>query len=116
MQGSIEIKPLIKRAESRSETTKNYRVEIKLEGEPVYQFGVINISNKGAGILVKDDPAFLNMIELGQIVEVNFISSEVSNLSGMYTAEIKHITKFSREENEGQRLVGISIQKKLDEA
>jgi hypothetical protein len=116
MQGSIEIKPLIKRAESRSEATKNYRVEIKLEGEPIYQFGLINISKKGAGILVKNDPAFLKIIELGQIVEVNFISSKALNLSGMYTAEIKHITKFSREESEGQRLVGISIQKKLDEA
>jgi hypothetical protein len=116
MQGSIGIKPLIKRAESRSETARDYRVEIKLEGEPIYQFRVINVSTKGAGILVEDDPEFLNNIELGQIVDVNFISSEVSNLSGMYTAEIKHITKFSREEREGQRLVGISILRKLDEA
>ena len=115
MHGSTGKKPLIKRAESRSETPRNYLVEIKMEGEPIYQCRVINVSTKGAGILVEDDPAFLNKIEVGQIVDVNFISAEGSNLSGMYTAEIKHITKFSREESEGRLLAGISILKKLDE-
>jgi hypothetical protein len=35
--------------------------------------------------------------------------------SGMYTAEIKHITKLDKKERQGQRLVGISILKKLDQ-
>lgn len=115
MQGPTGKKPLEKRAEPRSATLRNYRIEIKLVGEVIYRFRVINVSTKGAGILVEDDPAFLNKIEVGQIVDVNFISAEGSNLSGMYTAEIKHITKFSREESEGRLLAGISILKKLDE-
>lgn len=114
MQGFAGKKPLKKRTEPRTETIRNCRVEIKLEVEPIYQFRVKNVSTKGAGILVEDDSTFLDKIEVGQIVEVNFISPEGSNSSGTYSAEIKHITKLSREEREGQRLVGISILKKLD--
>ena len=115
MQGSTGKNRLRKRAEPRSATLRNYRIEIKFVGEPIYQFRVINVSTKGAGILIKDDPAFLNLIEVGQIVDDNFISPEGSSPSGMYTAEIKHITKFSKKERQGQRLVGISILKKLDQ-
>jgi hypothetical protein len=86
-----------------------------LVGEPIYQFRVINVSTKGAGILIQDDSAFLNMIEVGQIVDVNFISPEGSNPSGMYTAEIKHITKTYKTKRQGQRLIGISMLKKLDQ-
>ena len=114
MQGFASKKPLKKRTEPRTENIRNWRVEIKLEVEPIYQFRVKNVSTKGAGILVEDDPTFLDMIEAGQVVEVNFISPEGSNSSGTYCAEIKHITKLSREERKGQRLVGISILKKLD--
>jgi hypothetical protein len=115
MQGSIGKNPLIKRAEPRSTNIRNYRIEIKLVGEPIYQFRVINVSKKGAGILIKDGSAFLNIIEVGQIVDFNFISPEGSNPFGMYTAEIKHITKTYKKARQGQRLVGLSILKKLDQ-
>jgi hypothetical protein len=55
------------------------------------------------------------MIEVGQIVDANFISPEGSSLSGMYTAEIMHITQFSNKERQDERLVGVSILKKLDQ-
>jgi hypothetical protein len=115
VQGSSGKNPLRKRAEPRSANLKNYRIEIKLVGEPIYQFRVINVSTKGAGILIKDNSAFLDMIEVGQIVDVNFISPESSNPSGMYTAEIKHITKTYKNERQGQQLVGLSILKNLDQ-
>ena len=115
MQGSTGKNPLSKRAGPRSANLRNYRIEIKLVGEPIYQFRVINVSAEGAGILIKDDSAFLNMIEIGQIVDVNFISPEGLNPSGMYTAEIKHITKTYKNERKGQRLVGLSILRKLDQ-
>ena len=82
-----------KRTEARSAKLRNYRVEIKFIGKPIYQFRVINVTSRGAGLLIKDDSAFLKMIEVGQIVDVNFISPEGSNPSGIYSAEIKHITK-----------------------
>lgn len=103
-----------KRTEARSAKLRNYRVEIKFIGKPIYQFRVINVTSRGAGLLIKDDSAFLKMIEVGQIVDVNFISPEGSNPSGIYSAEIKHITKLDKQEYKGHRLVGISILEKLD--
>jgi hypothetical protein len=54
------------------------------------------------------------MIEVGQIVDVGFISPEGTAPSGIYKAEIKHITNLDKQEYIGHRLVGISILKKLD--
>ena len=73
-----------------------------------------DVTTKGAGLLVKDDSAFLKMIEVGQIVEADFISPEGTAPSGIYKAEIKHITKLDNQDHQGHRLVGLSILKKLD--
>jgi len=102
-----------KRSEPRRAKLRNYRIEIKFVGNPIYQFRVINVTAKSAGLLIKDDSAFLKMIEVGQIVNVDFISPEGSDPSGIYKAEIKHITKLDKQEHKGHRLVGISILKKL---
>jgi len=103
-----------KRSEHRRAKFRNHRVEIKFVGEPIYQFKVINLTAKGAGLLIKDDSAFLNMIEVGQIVEADFISPEGTAPSGLYEAEIKHITKLDMRKHRGQQLVGLSILKKID--
>ena len=103
-----------KRSESRRAKLRNYRIEIKFIGHPIYQFRVINVTAKGAGLLIKDDSAFLKMIEVGQIVEADFISPEGTAPSGLYKAEIKHITKRDKQEHRGHQLVGLSILKKVD--
>ena len=103
-----------KRSEPRKAKLRNYRIEIKFVGKPIYQFRVINVTAKGAGLLIKDDSAFLKMIEVGQIVEADFISPEGTAPSGIYKAEIKHITKLDNQDHQGHRLVGLSILKKLD--
>jgi hypothetical protein len=103
-----------KRCDPRRAKLRNYRIEIKFVGEPIYQFRLINVSTKGAGLLIKDDSAFLNMIEAGQIVDADFISPKSSNPSGRYKAQIKHITKLDKQVHKGHRLVGISILKKLN--
>ncbi len=102
-----------KRSEPRRAKLRDHRIEIKFAGNPIYQFRVIDVTAKGAGILIKDDSAFLNMIEKGQIVDVNFISPQGSKPSGRYSAKIKHITSPNKQEHNGHRLVGISIVKKL---
>ena len=104
-----------KRSEPRRAKLRNYRIEIKFVGEPIYQFRVINMTAKGAGLLIKDDSAFLKMIEVGQIVEADFISPEGTSPSGFYRAEIKHITKLDMREHRGHHLVGLSILKKVDD-
>ena len=103
-----------KRSEPRRAKLRNYRIEIKFVGKPIYQFRVINVTAKGAGLLIKADSAFLRMIKVGQIVEADFISPEGTDPSGLYKAEIKHITKLDMQEHKGHQLVGLSILKKVD--
>jgi len=98
-----------KRVEPRRTQLRNHRVEIKLVGEPIYQFRVTDVSSKGAGILIKEDSDFLNLISLDQTIDVDFISPKGSAPSGKYKAEIKHITRPAKGKNEGHLLVGISI-------
>ena len=102
-----------KRSQSRRAKLRNHRIEIQFVGNPIYQFRVVDVTTKGAGILIKDDSAFLKMIEKDQIVDVNFISPQGSNPSGRYSAKIKHITAPNKQEHKGHRLVGISIVKQL---
>ena len=102
-----------KRSEHRPATSKEYRVEIKFVGEPIYQFRLGNVTNEGASILIKDDSAFLNMIEVGQIADATFLSPKGSNPSGIYKIQIKHISAPSKQEHKGHRLVGISIVEKF---
>jgi hypothetical protein len=101
-----------KRSEPRRTKLKNYRIEIKFVGKPIYQFRVINVTTKSAGLLIKDDSAFLEMIEVGQILEADFISPEGRIPSGLYKVEIKHITKLYKKEHGGHHLIGLLILKK----
>ena len=55
------------------------------------------------------------MIEVGQIVEADFISPLGTAPSGLYKAEIKHITMPDTQEHRGHQVVGLSILEKVDD-
>ena len=103
-----------RRTEPRRTQLRNYRVEIRLLAQPIYQFRVTDVSPEGAGLLVKEDSAFLNLIEIGQVVDSDFLSPKGTNPAGMYKAEIKHISNPVKGRNQGHRIVGISIMEKID--
>jgi hypothetical protein len=103
-----------RRADPRRATLRNYRIEIKLIGEPIYQFRVTDVSSNGAGILVKEDSDFLSLIEVGQVVDTEFISPDGTEPAGNYRAVIRHITKPNNGINEGHCLVGLSILEKIE--
>ena len=103
-----------RRAKSRRTQLRNYRVEIKLIGEPIYQFRVKDVSSDGAGILIKEDSKFLSMIEVGQIVDADFISPKGTEPAGNHRTEVRHITKPNKEKNKGHFLVGLKILEKID--
>ena len=110
----IAIRLKERRAKPRKIQLRNYRVEIKLIGEPIYQFRVRDVSSDGPGILIKKDSEFLNMIEVGQIVDAEFISTESNGPTGNYRAEIRHITTPNKGKHKGHYSVGLKILKKLD--
>ena len=104
-----------KRAEQRTATHRDWRIEIKFVGEPIYQFRLINVSDKGASILIKDDSAFLNLIEVDQVADVTFISPKGLYPSGRYIIKVKHISRLKKSIYKDHRLVGTSILQKLDQ-
>ena len=103
-----------KRFQPRRARLRNHRIEIKFVGHPIYQFRVVDVTANGAGILIKANSAFLDMIEKDQMIDVHFISPQGTNPSGMYSAKIEHITTPDKQKHKGHRLVGISLVKKLD--
>ena len=104
-----------RRFEPRRTKLRNYRVEIQLLGQPIYQFRVKDVSKKGAGILIKNDSGFLDMIEVGQIVNADFISPDGTDPSGLYESKIEHITEGSKAGIKGHLLVGLLILEKIDQ-
>jgi hypothetical protein len=98
-----------KRIQSRLMGLGTYRVEIKFVGRPIYQFKVRNVSPGGAGFLVRDDSGFLKLIEVNQILDIDFISPVGSLPIGRNKAEIKHISKSESGGYKGHCLVGVSI-------
>jgi len=104
-----------RRADPRRTTLRNYRVEIKLIGEPIYQFRVTNVSLKGAGLFVKEDSDFLKLISIDQVVEADFISPDGTDPNGKYKAEIRHVTEPNNGKHEGHCLVGLSILEKIEQ-
>ena len=40
--------------------------EIKFSGSPIYMLKVRDLSDKGAGVIVKSDSSFIKTIEIGQ--------------------------------------------------
>jgi hypothetical protein len=53
---------------------------------------------------------------VGQVVDADFISPQGSNPSGLYQAEIRHITQADESRYKALRLVGIRIREKLIQA
>lgn len=104
-----------RRTWTRRTKLRNYRVEIKLIAQPIYQFKVRDISEKGAGLLVKDDSEFLKLIEVGQVVDADFISPTGKMPSGLYKVEIRHITRHAKGELRGHGVVGVFIIEKMDQ-
>ena len=103
-----------KRADFRRTQLRNYRIEIKLIGEPIYQFRVTDVSLNGAGILIKEDSDFLDLIKVGQIVDADFISPQGTDPVGNHRVKIKHISKPVKGKNEGHCVVGLSILEKIE--
>ena len=102
-----------KRSEIRSPKLRNHRVEIKLVAHPIYQFKVADVSPRGAGLVVHKSSAFLKLIEVGQVMQVRFISPRGEKPHGTYSVQIRHITDKEHSRYKGVRLVGVRILERL---
>ena len=99
-----------RRNRSRSTVLSNPMVEIRLEGGPLYQLKVRDLSNEGAGIVVRSDSNFLKRIQVGQNLDIHLILPvNYKGPSGHYRSVVQHITEISEGPYSGHLVVGISI-------
>jgi hypothetical protein len=99
-----------RRNRSRSTALSNPMVEIRLEGGPLYQLKVRDLSNEGAGIVVRSDSNFLKRIQVGQRLDVHLILPvNYKGPSGHYRSRVEHITEIADGPYSGHLVVGISI-------
>ena len=102
-----------RRTESRKKAERYHSVEFNLGGAvPIYQFGLRDISENGACIMVKEDSAILEHIEVGQVLNLKFYELGIYNPATNLKSEIRHITAGSPGENEGLVMIGIRILEK----
>jgi hypothetical protein len=102
--------PPDRRIEPRVTKLSNHRVEFKFTGVPVYQLIVRDLSANGAGIIIRADSKFLNMIQIGQELDVKLISfAEATDPSGRYRSRIEHISEPQEGRFRGHMVIGISI-------
>jgi hypothetical protein len=66
--------PPDRRIEPRVTKLSNHSAEFKIPGVPVYQLKVRDLSANGAGIVARTDSKILNMIRIGQELDVKLIS------------------------------------------
>jgi hypothetical protein len=99
-----------RRAKHRSKELTNPMVVIRVSGCPQYQLKVRDLSDKGAGIVVRPDSNFLQMVTVGQEVNVRLIlPREYKGPSGNFRSIVEHITEVQDAPYKGHFIIGVSF-------
>ncbi len=102
-----------KRAEQRTVVDQYYSVDFSVGTESLlYQFKIWNLSSKGMCLLVKEDSAAMNHINIGDIVKMKYYKADASNPGKYLNTKIIHISKDEEGRFKGHHVIGIQI---LDE-
>ena len=87
--------------------------ELRLPGVPIYQLKLYQVSQKGAGVIVRPDSKLLPLIHVGQEFSLRLLSTMRSELSpGNYQAKVEHLTELDTGPYKGHFLMGLSLKKK----
>jgi hypothetical protein len=102
-----------KRSEPRNILEDYYSVEFSVSHElPVHQFRVRDMSPWGLGILVREDSAALERLEIGDVLEMRYNPAKPSGSAECLKTEIRHITRLGQGRFKGHYLVGLLILEK----
>jgi len=103
-------RPVERNTESGAHNEKYYSVEFSIMGSPfVYQFKIWDTSLHEQCVLVKEDSDFLNYLKAGDILNVKYYSTDVSQPIEYLKTKIKDIGKDDRGRFRGLYLVRLSI-------
>lgn len=97
-----------KRRWQRFTGLSNPMAEVKLLGSPIFQLKILDLSEKGASIVVRPDSSFLKVIEVGHEVNVRLVlPKDYRGPSGQYRSKIEHITETQESPFRGHMVVGL---------
>jgi hypothetical protein len=99
-----------KRSEPRRIIDQYHSVEFSIsECVFIYQFKIWDISTKGLCVLVREDSDLLNHLNVSEILELKYYSTDSLRPIEYLKTEIKHITKNDEGRFKALYLVGLSI-------
>jgi hypothetical protein len=99
-----------RRSEARTGMLSDHRAEFKFPGVPVYQFKVRDLSLTGAGVVVRPDSNFLDMIQVGQEVNMNLLTPrDSSSPSGHFKSRVEHVSELHKGRFKGHIAIGLSL-------
>lgn len=99
-----------RRHRPRTPALSEHMMEFALPGFPLYQLKLRDISETGAGVIVRPESKFLERIQIGQEVRMRLISPRGSRFRpGDYRGRVTQITDLSEGKYRGHRLVGIAL-------
>jgi hypothetical protein len=105
-----KVQPPERRYGPRSFDLSNPMAEIKFSGSPIYMLKVRDLSDKGAGVIVKLDSSFIKTIAIGQELNVRLIlPRHYTGPSGNFRARVEHITEIQEGRFKGHLIVGLSF-------
>ena len=99
-----------RRKESRTDAKEFYSVEIFIPTVMRrYQFKLRDISEKGLGIVVKEDSLILDHLEIGEILPMLYHPLKGPVSSEKLNTRIQHITRCENGRYRGHFIVGLQI-------
>ena len=102
-----------RRSEPRSIVDKYSSVEFSVSDITfVFQFKIWETSLSGMSIMVKEDSAVLEHLKVGDILEMKYYPTKLSEDPIILKTEIKHITKDVIARIKGHFLIGLSVLEK----
>jgi hypothetical protein len=108
MKNSVE-----RRSEPRTEIEKYHSVEFHISDlDFLYQFKIWNMSSKGMCLLVREDSDVLKYLEVGNVLDMKFYTTDFSMPPENLKIQIKHITKDEQGRFKGHYLVGLLVLEK----
>jgi hypothetical protein len=103
-----------KRLKPRFPALSEHMVVFAFPSAPLYQLKAKDISETGSGVIVKPDSKFLNLIEIGQEMNVELLApQETRHMQGFYRARIAHITALEEGRFKGHKLVALELISKI---
>ena len=98
------------RKKPRSTNLSNPMAEIILSGNPIHQLKIRDISDNGAGVVVRPDSHLLKFIEIGQEVNVKLVlPRDYRGPSGSFRSRVIHVTEIQDGPYKDHLVIGVSF-------